>query len=240
MLLDCVPDSSPLLGFFDLDGAVEDDSFEVETPDFKGSSDFADIGFWNIEHFNSSVSNERIELVGDVLERLSMDIMGLVEVERPALERLAAALSKRGIALGFEVLNVRGRQDLAVIFDKDTSTVVLNQEIAREHRGLLDTKTSSGRRAFPRDPLFARCRVDDQNAAPVEFLMVVVHFKAFGDAQSRQRRRLAANALAQIIMEERETKRIPVILGGDFNELLNNDVLSALTSTPDLFRNDGR
>ena len=65
--------------------------------------------------------------------------------------------------------------------------------------------------------------------------MIVVHFKAFGDAQSRERRRLAANMLAEIIMEERDKWQLPIILGGDFNELLNNDVLSALTDTPDLF-----
>ena len=235
MLLDRVPDSSPLLGFFDLDGAAEKDSSEVEIPDFRGSSDFADIGFWNIEHFNASVSNERIELVGDVIERLSMDVMGLVEVERPALERLARALRKRGMALGFEVLDVRGRQDLAVIFDQDTSTVILDEEIAQDHRRLLDVTTSSGRRAFPRDPLFAHCKVNDEDANPIEFLLIVVHFKAFGDAQSRQRRRLAANALAKIIAKERENTQLPIILGGDFNELLNNDVLSALTDAPDLF-----
>ena len=120
LLLDLVPDSSPLLGFFDLDGVVEDDAPKVEIPDFRGTNDFADIGFWNIEHLNASVSQERVERVADVIERLSMDIMGLVEVERPALERLAKTLGTRGNALGFEVLDVQGRQDLAVIYDKDT------------------------------------------------------------------------------------------------------------------------
>ena len=78
------------------------------------------------------------------------------------------------------------------------------------------------------------CKIEQEGEA-VKFLMIVVHLKAFGDAQSRERRRLASQILAEIIEDVRENDGMPVILGGDFNEQLNNDVLNALTGSPDLF-----
>ncbi len=234
-LLATVTDSSPLLGFFDLDGVAAPDVREVEVPDFTGTPNFADIGFWNIEHFNQDVTDARVDRVADVVSRLSMDVMGLVEVQAPALRRLAGALRRRGDEVAFELLDTPGRQDIAVLFDTDTATVQLADDVMERHRAALSARTSAGRTAFPRFPLFARCVVSDDNAAPVRFMMIVVHFKAFGDPQSRARRRLASRVLAEIIADIREREAIPVILGGDFNEVLTNDVLADFTDTADLF-----
>jgi V8-like Glu-specific endopeptidase/endonuclease/exonuclease/phosphatase family metal-dependent hydrolase/lysophospholipase L1-like esterase len=233
-ILGHIPDSSPLLGFFDVDGVEGDDLLEIEVPDFQGKPDFADIGFWNIEHFNAQISDERVERVADVLDRMSMDAMGLVEVEEPALRRLVDALQRRGNTIGYEVLDVSGRQDLAILYDRETTKVARADDIHRRYRSDLAVTTSSGRRAFPREPLFALCTIED-NANPIEFLMIVVHLKAFGDAQSRARRRLASEILARIIADVRERDNIPVVLGGDFNDAINTDVLSALRDSADLF-----
>ena len=233
-LLETVPDTSPLLGFFDIDGAGGD-SLEVELPDFAGTTDFADIGFWNIEHFNGSIDDGRLNRVADVVSRLSMDVFGLVEVEAPAMERLVEALRARGDETRFVLLDAPHRQDLAVLYDADTAEVTLAEDIAERHRHRLEAKTRSGRTAFPRAPLFARCKVEDGNTVPVEFLMIVVHLKAFGDAESRERRRLAGQMLSEIIADVRETDRLPVILGGDLNDRIDTDVFAPLTDSPDLF-----
>ena len=229
-----VADTSPSLGFFDVEGVVETPE-EVEIPDFVGARDFADVGFWNIEHFNSSVGSERVEVVADVLHRMSMDVIGLVEVEDDALKKLVAALRERGDLAQYAMKDVRGRQDLAVLYDQETATVELADDISDRHKDALSVKTTLGSRAFPRQPLFARCQVEDGNSNPVKFLMIVVHFKAFGDEQSRARRRLAAETLADIIKDVRDREKTPVVLGGDFNESLNNDVLASLRDAPDLF-----
>ncbi len=233
-ILNLIPDCSPNLGFFDVEGVAEDPA-EVEIPDYTGTVDFADIGFWNIEHFNNQVTNDRVDQVAGVLHRLSMDVMGLVEVENRALERLVDSLHQLGDLVNYELLDVRGRQDLAVLYDRETSSVQIDNEISDRHRDALSVTTPSGRRAFPREPLFARCRVEERNNRPIEFLMIVVHFKAFGDAQSRARRRIAAEVLVEIINDIRQHDNLPVVLGGDFNEVLTNDVLSALSDSPDLF-----
>jgi V8-like Glu-specific endopeptidase/endonuclease/exonuclease/phosphatase family metal-dependent hydrolase len=234
-ILRSVTDTSPYLGFFDYNGVGDLGSLEVEVPDFTGTKDFADVGFWNIEHFNNSVSNRRINDVADVIERLSMDVLGLVEVQSEALDRLVSNLGGRGSSLGYEYLNVRGSQDIAVLYDRDTTKVKNRKDIAERHKRRLNAKTPSGKTAFPRHPLFVECHVEDGNNQESRFIIIVVHLKAFGDAQSRVRRRLASDILAEIIDDVREREDIPVVLGGDFNEKLDNQVLSALKTSPDLF-----
>lgn len=234
-ILRSITDTSPYLGFFDYYGVGDLDSLEVEVPDFTGTKDFADVGFWNIEHFNNSVSNRRINDVADVIERLSMDVLGLVEVQSEALDRLVSNLGGRGSSLGYEYLNVRGRQDIAVLYDRDTTKVKNRKDIAQRHKRRLNARTPSGKSAFPRHPLFVECHVEDENNQESKFIIIVVHLKAFGDAQSRVRRRLASDILAEIIDDVREREDIPIVLGGDFNEKLDNQVLSALKTSPDLF-----
>ena len=136
--------------------------------------------------------------------------------------------------MGYELFNVPGSQDLAVLYDRDTTTVTLRQDINERHATLLNSKTPAGKTAFPRQPLFAKCTVRNGDGN-VTFLITIIHLKAFGDAQSRARRRLAAEILATIIDDIRQRERLAVVLGGDFNERLDTDVLGELRASPDLF-----
>ena len=235
-VLGTVEGTSPFLGFFDTAGLGRV-VHEVEIPTFTGTPEFADIGFWNIEHFNQGVSEGRVRDVADVVATLSLDALGLVEVEKPALERLVATLRGRGFDLAFELLNVSGRQDLAVLFDRDTTRVeLLNRTLEPRFRTQLRARTTGGKTAFPRKPLFARCTVADPDGGPgTTFIMIVVHLKAFGDSESRARRTLASEMLAEIIADLRETEETPVVLGGDFNDRLNTQTFASLQDSPDLF-----
>lgn len=232
-ILEHVHDSSPYLGFFDAAGIADREGLEVEVPDFTGDRNFADVGCWNIEHFNDSVSDERVEDVADVVARLSLDVFGLTEVQSGALDRLTADLADRGFDMDYELLDAQGSQDVAVLYDRDTTSVE-TMSLSPRHRNLLSGQTSSGRSIFPRKPLFAKCTVEEQDGRSVEFIFIVVHLKAFGDAISRERRRAAAEVLTQIINDLRESEQIPVVLGGDFNEKLDTDVLQSLKDSPDL------
>ncbi len=232
-VLESIRGTSPFLGIFDLYGLGED-TREVQVDHFAGTPDFADIGVWNIEHFNASVSNDRVDRVADVVAELSMDVLGLTEVQDEAMDRLVTRLSDRGMAADYQLLNVDGRQDLAVLYDRDTTHVRLRRDIARRHASRLGAETPTGRTAFPRAPLFADCTVGNGDGE-VRFIKILVHLKAFGDAQSRARRRLAAEKLAEIIDDIRDREGLPVVLGGDFNERIDTDVLSAVTGSPDLF-----
>ena len=232
-VLDRVTDTSPSLGFFDIHG-VADSALEVQTDFFKGSPDFADVGFWNIEHFNRTVPDARVQDVAAVLAQLSMDAIGLTEVEEPALDRLVDEMAAAGANVGFESINVSGRQDLAVLFDRNTTEVKLRDDLVDQFQEQLSATIPNGKRAFPRRPLFAECTIGDDDGQ-VKFLMVVVHLKAFGDDESRARRRLAAGKLAEIIAAVRDGEGLQVVLGGDFNERIDTDVLGSLKDSPDLF-----
>ena len=234
-LLGSIDDSSPFLGFFDTSGLGDPGSLEVQVPDFTGTRTFADVGVWNIEHFNNQVSSQRIGAVADVLARLSMDVMGLTEVERGALDRLRNAMGSRGFSLGFEVSESAGSQDIAVMFDRETTRVQVRNDIATRNAQRLSARTATGGTAFPRRPMFAECRVGEQEGKLAHFILIVVHLKAFGDAQSRARRRLAAQMLAEIIENIRERENLPVVIGGDFNDRIDTSVLANLRESPDLF-----
>ena len=227
-VLDGIQDSSPLLGFFDSHG-IELGELEVQVDDFQGTAEFADIGAWNIEHFNRGVSDEKVEAVADVVERLGLDVFGLTEVQAGALDRLSNELGTRGGRYDYVLHDARGSQDIAVLFDTDTTEATKRADIAQRHRSLLSKKTAAGKTAFPRWPLFVECHID-----AVQFIMIVVHLKAFGDQHSRARRKLASECLSQIIEDVRTTERMPVVLCGDFNARIDSDALAPLAGTPDL------
>lgn len=233
-VIEGITDTSPYLGFFDTAGVADPKGQEVQVADFQGSPDFADIGVWNIEHFNDRVPDARVSNVADVAERLSLDILGLVEVQDDAMRRLVGELGGRGWAVDYRLSDVPGSQDLAVLFDAETSNVKLLPELAAKHHDRLSAKTAGGKTVFPRHPLFAECTVAADNDQEVKFVLIVVHLKAFGDAESRARRRLAAEALGEIVEDVRQDTDLPVVLGGDFNERIDTDVLGALTGSPDL------
>lgn len=236
-LLSTIPDSSPHLGFFDIAGITGSSTQEVEVPEYKGSLEFADIGFWNIEHFNDAISDARVDKVAGVLGHLSLDAMGLVEVQKDAMDRVVASLQALGHSYDYKYLDVKGRQDLAVLYDSKTTEVNISAKILNRHKTAWAAKTGSGRTAFPRRPLIAHVKVapNTKSGDPVEFIMILLHLKAFGDPQSKARRRLAAEILTEVIADIREIEKLPVVLGGDLNETLNTDVLSLLTDAPDLF-----
>lgn len=244
-VLNSIDESSPVLGFFDINGLVDykdvdnDDGYEVEIPSYRGTKQFADIGFWNIKHFNNDVSNSRVKKVADVVANLSLDALGLVEVEEKAIKKLIDVLRRRGISMKYEYLNAMGAQDLAILYDEITTEVKLRDDINKKYldTGLLSRKTARGKTAFPRRryPLFVECKVKN-NDEETKFLMIVVHLKAFGDSISRNRRKLASNILTVIIEDLRRNENIPIVLGGDFNQKLDNSgVLNSLTKAPDLF-----
>ena len=232
-LVESISGSSPFLGFFGNAGLDVED-LEIQVDGFQGTPAFADVACWNIEHFNNNVSPDRVRDVADVVHQLSLDVFGLSEVQQGAMKRLVHELSSNGARYDFVLRDTRGSQDLAVLFDTDTTEVTRRQDIADRNLSALRARTSSNKTAFPRFPIFAQCKVKHDRHS-VEFIMIVVHLKAFGDAQSRARRRLAAEKLAEIVEDIRQTDQLPVVLCGDFNERIDNDVLDAVSESPDLF-----
>lgn len=245
-VLNYVNDSSPFLGFFDVAGLVAESynksgGLEVEIPTFTADRKFADIGFWNIEHLNNGVSDKRIKDVADVVKLMSMDVLGLVEVQNGALDRLVDQLALKGVNLAYEYYNAHGTQDLAVLYDKETSTVEMLSQLYVDYKDLLDSRIQSGQKAFAggRLPLFAKCTVlDKDRSKQVDLIMIVVHLKAMGDSISKARRKASAQILYTIISDLKrrpEFKDLPIVLGGDFNDVVDSYTLASITNATDLF-----
>ncbi|MEM1165778.1 MAG: trypsin-like peptidase domain-containing protein [Planctomycetota bacterium] len=243
-LLERVEDTSPFLGFFDAAG-LSDDPKEIELPDYRGSGQFADVGFWNIEHFNRGVSGQRIEAVAGVVERLSMDMLGLVEVQSEPMDRLVESLGRRGLSMSYELLDVSGGQDIAILYDTRTTNVQPLTKVGSHFDDVLSEKIR-GRTVFPRKPMFAKVTIDEGRGTEVQFIAIVVHLKAMGDALSRARRKRAGEILRTIVDVLRNAPEdvparhrnyaydLPVILGGDYNDRIDDDVFASLRNAPDL------
>ncbi|MFO0948977.1 MAG: hypothetical protein U1D30_24210 [Planctomycetota bacterium] len=108
-------------------------------------------------------------------------------------------------------------------------------DILEKFSDQLDRRTAAGLTAFPRKPLIVECAIAEQGESKaVRFIMIVVHLKAFGDAQSRARRQLASSILIDMIRQIREVENLPVVLGGDFNDKYHSDSLGPIADTPDL------
>ena len=239
-IIGSLEDTSPYLGFYDVHGLIRDkkDLAEVEVPSFKGNRRFADVGFWNIENFNNGVKDQRIKDVAKVIANLSMDALGLIEVEKGALDRLVKALKDRGSNMSYVYLDPIGSQDLAILYDAETTKVELRIDINDRYKGLLQSTLPSGKTAFPnkREPLFAKCTIKEEDQ-DVEFLMIAVHLKAMRDPLSVQRRKLAANIISLIIEDlkkDEDFKHLPIILGGDLNDDIPSTSLMDIINSPSL------
>ncbi|WP_082341085.1 endonuclease [Sporosarcina globispora] len=239
-IIGSLEDTSPYLGFYDVHGLInnKNELAEVEVPAFKGDRRFADVGFWNIEHFNNGVDDLRIKDVAKVIANLSMDALGLIEVEKCALDRLVKALKNHGSNMDYVYFDPEGSQDLAILYDVETTKMELRTDINDKYKGLLHSTLPSGKPAFPnkREPLFAICTIkeDDQD---IECLMIVVHLKAMRDPVSVKRRQLAANVISLIIEDLRKDeafKKLPIILGGDLNDDIPSTSLMDIINSPSL------
>ncbi|MCP5007241.1 MAG: trypsin-like serine protease [Planctomycetes bacterium] len=226
-LLDSIPDSNEL-GFFDMVGmtSVSGDDLEKVALNYQGTDDFVDIGYWNIEHFNNNSSHERIEAVANLIENLRLDVFGLSEISKGAMEGLINVLKGRGLNYRFDFENVRGGQDLAILYDADVVKVGA-LKFSTMHNRLLKEKMR-GKNVFPRLPMQRKVTVKRGDVSR-SFVMMVLHLKAFGDQLSKQRRRRAAEILRQIIDEQIENGITDYVVGGDMNEVLDHGAFVALT-----------
>jgi hypothetical protein len=236
-----VTGTNPLLGFFDVVGTHGDDLNGVETPSFTGTRESVDLGFWNMDHFNDNVSDERVARAANVVATLAMDSLGLVEVQQCALDRLVTRLRAHGLEMDFHVQSDGGSQNVAVLFDTDTTRVKHRTDLLGRFDALLRATIPDGT-VFPHKPMFAECAVSQGDGPPDgmavrRYLKIIVPLKAFAnDAPSRARLHAAARVLREIIDTLRsDPEPLPIVLCGDFNESLTTDILPGLTNAPNRF-----
>lgn len=176
-----------------------------------------DIGSWNVEWFGSpskGPADEPLQQANTrkVIAGLNLDLLGLTEiVSEPAFRALVAGLPDRVGILSSDATVERGadfysagEQKVALVLHKrfkvDRARLVLTEE----------SFTFAGRPPLELSLSFT------ENGRPRTLVVMVVHLKAMGDADSHRRRTLAAAALKKLIDTEYPTRWVAVI--GDFND----------------------
>lgn len=184
-----------------------------------------DIGFWNLRRFGkpmgiddklgtvtSPVEDARVERIVDELARLDLDLYGLIEVDRTALDPLVEKLAAIGIQVGIVYEDTPLTMDLAVLYRRDRVQCQRDDEIYLAHAARLNEKDpASGKLVFPRKPLFVNC---DSARLKSTILVTVVHFKSMygGIEATRNQRQLASIVIGEIVAGQHR-----VVVGGDFN-----------------------
>lgn len=177
---------------------------------------------WNIRTF--PLQNDTVERVREIILQQNPDVLAIQEIEDPnAFAELDTLLPQ------YEgVLNEDAGGFLRVgLFTKRGR--VTTSEVATLYTG--------NWYAFPRPPLKARITAD---GGAYDFVAVVLHLKAKGDAESQDRRREACETLDTWVQNQIASGvDTEFMLLGDFNDELtdaaNTNVFSAFLDKPDSY-----
>jgi endonuclease/exonuclease/phosphatase family metal-dependent hydrolase len=180
-----------------------------------GSLSTFDVAAWNLKRFGSTDESDprQAEFVADVITSLDLDLVGVQEVENETRwnELLARLPEHDGI--------LQPSSGRAEGFDQRTGFLY---RCGRLTPGPA-VQLFSGNFNFPRAPMQVEFRYADDDDV-VDFLAIVVHFKAFEDSESNERRNAAFRLLEAYVDSIVNSASAPekIVILGDFNERLES------------------
>jgi endonuclease/exonuclease/phosphatase family metal-dependent hydrolase len=216
---------------------------EAVVATYRGTEQDVDVGFWNIEWLARRWRDDvKLSGAAKVITDLNLDLWGLAEVSRPAVEALIRRIEET-YGDHFEAAYSEpdapdGDQVTAMIW----KTSALHGERVDWPAGiepLLRRRSDDpafGPEAvhgaiFDRYPGLFRFHTTDR-MAPYQFYAVPLHLKAM--AEGSLRRRLASRLLARAVAALEEVEpggAVDVILGGDVNAPLESGDFAALETS---------
>lgn len=189
-----------------------------------GTATTLDVAAWNVEWFGSVANgptNETLQLqnVRAVIRGADVDLWGLAEiVDRNHWETLksqlpdyAGILASDAVVAGGSAYYEPGEQKVALLYKRSLATL-------REARIIL---TGNDYEFAGRPPLEIRLGVT-LNGVAEEWIVIVLHAKAFNDESSRQRRESASAALKTYLDGTYPTQKVLVI--GDWNDDVDTSI----------------
>jgi len=225
--------------------------WEQVATDYRGTARFLDLGFWNITHFNNSTQTERKLRVSDVISRLNLDIMGIVEVAEKPVKFVVKELQKLDKNYEYIIKDVRGSQELGVIYNKDTVDIK-EEKWSNDAKKSFDVKVQ-GKKLFYRHPMKLCIKSKlPLNEETFNFKMIVLHAKATHYDEPEIPpivRKASAESLATAIQKDTsESKKegkpeYDYVVGGDFNATIQEgsfDVLANKLKMVALTEDDGK
>lgn len=179
----------------------------------EGVANALEIATWNLEHFplNGTTSIERI---AEIIKQLDIDIFALQEIEDiSAFQQLLDKLPEYNGLFSDDQYQGGDYQKTGIIFKNNLVTVVSQEMLF-----------SGDSYAFPRPPLLLRIDAR-KNGKLFDFFLIIIHLKAFDDAENRERRRAAALALKNY-MDEKINGQVELekdyIVAGDWNDEIDD------------------
>ncbi|MGH6825533.1 endonuclease/exonuclease/phosphatase family protein [Methyloceanibacter sp.] len=220
-------------------------SAERIVPRLEGSTRFADIVSWNIEHLHSRKDWERMPRVAELIRSFRCDFWGLQEVDAASLQELASVINSSGkTRYAYLATDGKGQQN-GVLFRTDTtrvSKIAPSPSIAKLFQSKVEVTKRKGekvqRSVFFREPLLLDVRVIQSSSLVYDFRCAVVHLKStdseLSDTGSGLRAK-AAEILAQWIAADREvSKESDYLILGDMNAETAAQGLAAYAERSDL------
>jgi len=189
---------------------------------------------WNLENF--PLSGETSAFVSETVTELNADLVAVQEISDPAaFVAMAAALPAYDAVLNDDP---DGFQRVGLLYNSERVSLT---DVETLFDGYDDLCGAAGCwYPFPRPPLKAQVTATTATGATFDFIVVVVHLKAYLDAESEDRRRAACEALDGWIRDQLAGgAEQDVVVLGDFNDSLTdppqNNVFQPFLQAPELY-----
>jgi len=133
-----------------------------------GSTHSFDIATWNIEHFPKNQVHTIPQLI-NIIQKIDIDLIALQEIdENIAFYNMIDSLNNYH---GYISQLPKNGQRLAIIYKSDMISISDPEQIFSDDDW-----------AFPRPPLVSFVTVKKENKIMLDFILIVIHLKAFVDA----------------------------------------------------------
>lgn len=176
-----------------------------------GSENSFDIATWNIEHFPKN-QDLTAPYLFQIIRDIDIDLIAVQEIDDNTLfMRLIDSLDGYQ---GFVSQLPDYGQRLGIIYKSDIISISHPEQIFVHNEW-----------AFPRPPLITYVVVKNKYKTAFDFILIILHLKAFIDKESEDRRREACQKLEEYISTYLLTgAEKDILIVGDFNDELDDPV----------------
>lgn len=214
-------------------------------PQLRGSTRFADIVTWNIEHLHNPQNWQRMPQLAKLIRDFRCDFWGLQEVDEESLKELVTVVNSAGRTRYAYVAEAGRGQQCGAIYRPDTTRVARinpSPKVAKAFEAKLKVALANGKTAeravFYRKPLLLDVRVAQSGLNVFDFRCAVVHLKST-DSELKDTgsslRSAAATALTQWIADDRDSGiETDYLILGDLNAETAEQGLAAFSDKNDL------
>lgn len=220
-VLDSIEDTSPYLGYFDLEGLTDNNvnNIDINSTSFNHKK-FIDIGFWNIGNPSELISDKKIASISNAIGKLSMDILGLEGIGKEHLEKIVDITHKNGINMSYLHLDSQTKENLAILFDLETTNIQIENDTKEKYAKIFNGKINFN------NLFFVKCSINSDKKS-TQFIMIL--------ANCNKDENLTVLTISTIINDLISKEKLPIIFMCNSKLNKNNKFLSLIEDSSDIF-----